>query len=320
MLSIQINAFGSPDVLQLLEVPKPTPKSGQVLVKVQYAAINPKDAMVRKGKLRLFSGSKFPQGLGHDFSGIIEESNNTRYKIGDRVFGMTNTWKTSAYSQYIVVPETEITLMPANMPFDQAAAISLAALTALQALRNLGHLKKGQRVCINGAAGGVGSFAIQIAKNLGASVTAISSEPNFALCQALGADSFMDYTIGLPRAIATEQRFDIFFDVYGNQTLSSIGNLLTDRGLLITTIPSIANVLHTLRTFLWPWGRNAELVVVKSKAKDLALLADWYKAGKLRAVIEKTFELANAIEAHQAIETKRTRGKIVLKIGDAFPT
>jgi NADPH:quinone reductase-like Zn-dependent oxidoreductase len=313
MLAVQFSSFGLPEVLGLVEVPKPSPKAGQVLVRVQYAALNPKDAMVRKGKLSLFTGSKFPQGLGHDFSGIVEESNSSKYKVGDRVFGMTNTWKTSAYGQFIAVPTSEIALMPDNMPFDQAAAIPLAALTALQALRDLGHLKKGQRVCINGASGGVGTFGIQIAKNLGASVTAISSEPNFALCQALGADSFIDYRSGIPKNIAPEQRFDIFFDVFGNQNLNYISKLLTNRGLLVTTIPSIANVLHTLRTFLWPWGQNAELVVVKSKAADLELLAQWYKAGKIRAVIEKTYNLSDAAEAHRAIETKRTRGKIVLR-------
>ena len=227
---------------------------------------------------------------------------------------MTNTWKTSAYSQFVAVPATEMALMPPNMSFEQGAAIPLAALTSLQAIRDLGHIKTKQNVCINGAAGGVGTFAIQIAKILGAKVTALASAKNHELCKSLGADQCLDYHNLDLEDLAHKKHFHLYYDVFGNQSLDKIKVILTAEGLMVTTIPNLKNVWQSVRTYFWPHGRHAALIIGKSKAKDLELLAKWFAEGKLKAVIEQTFTLENVALAHQAIETKHTRGKIVLEV------
>lgn len=314
MKAIQIHQYGSEAVLQLNDIGTPTPTLGQVLVKVHYAALNPKDVMVRKGKLRLFTGNKFPLQLGYEFAGIIEEGNDSYFKKGDAVYGMINSWKAGAYAEYLSVPAQELALMPNQLSFAEAAAIPLAALTSLQALRNIGGIKKGDTVCINGASGGVGTFAIQIAKRLGANVIAVSSQKNHAICQALGADDVVDYRSTTLSEAIEARSVNIFFDVFGNQSFKAIHPLLKPKGIAITTIPNMVNVLHTLRSRFFPFGKRMKLVVVKSNQKDLELLSQWVSEGTLRVVIDQEFSIAQVAEAHRAIETKRTVGKIVLNV------
>ncbi|HAI76822.1 MAG TPA: zinc-binding alcohol dehydrogenase [Microscillaceae bacterium] len=315
MNAIQIHRFGSPEVLEWNSLPDEQPKPFEVAVRIQMAALNPKDALVRKGKFTLFTGKKFPQRLGHDFAGevVATGSQVKDLSIGDKVFGMINSWKAGAYADRIVVPAQEIARMPSTMSFEQGAAIPLAALTALQALRDLGKLSPGQSVFIHGASGGVGTFAVQIAKLLGATVTATSSSANHALLRELGADEVLDYAHD--DLFKDKGRYAVFFDVFGNQSLQKTAPILQKKALYISTIPSLSIVQQVFTTYFS--SKKVKLVVVKSNRTDLDWLAQQFEAGKLRAIIDQVFPIEQVAEAHRALETKRTKGKILLQIPPA---
>lgn len=315
MNAIQIHRFGSPEVLEWNSLPDEQPKPLEVAVRIQIAALNPKDALVRKGKFTLFTGKKFPQRLGHDFAGeVVAIGNQVKdLSIGDKVFGMINSWKAGAYADRIVVPAQEIARMPSSMSFEQGAAIPLAALTALQALRDLGKLSPGQAVFIHGASGGVGTFAIQIAKLLGATVTATSSAANHPLLRELGADEVLDYAHD--DLFKDKGRYAVFFDVFGNQSLQKTASILQKKALYISTIPSPSIVKQVFTTYFS--SKKVKLVVVKSNRADLDWLAQQFEADKLRATIDQIFSIEQVADAHRALETKRTKGKILLQIPQA---
>jgi 2-desacetyl-2-hydroxyethyl bacteriochlorophyllide A dehydrogenase len=312
MKAIQFYKFGKPDVLLYEECEKPKITSKQVLVKVHAAGINPRECMVRKGKQTWISGSKFPQKLGHDLAGeIIEIGQNVKdLKVGDSVFGMLNVWKSGTYAEFVAAKSSEVVPIPENISFEAAAAVPLAALTALQALRNCGKIKQGDVVCINGASGGVGVFAIQLAKIFGAKVIAVTSYRNIALCQELGADEVLDYT--KQNILDTSHRFDVFFDAFGNQNFIEIKQILSKNGVYVNTLPRKKIILQQLSTLFS--NQKCKMVVVLSKNKDLYFLKKQLETGKLKSVIDKVFLIENAAEAHEYLETKRASGKVVLKV------
>lgn len=311
MRRIQLTRFGPPDTLSLAEVPRPQPRRGEVLVRVHAAAINPKDCMVRKGKFRLFTGTRFPQGLGHDFAGVVAECGPGVIdpSPGTPVFGMRNGWRVGAYADYTVARPDEMATMPGHLAWEQGAAVPLAALTALQALRDLGGVGNGDRVLINGASGGVGTFAVQIARCLGAHVTAVCSARNADLVRSLGADRVHDYGDADPLTLSGP--FDTWFDVFGNKSFPAAHTMLARRGTYVTTVPDVRNAAWHVATRVSP-GRHARLVVVHSRRRDLERLARWMETGHLHPVLERTYPLAQAADAHELVETKRARGKVVL--------
>lgn len=312
MRAVMINRFGGPEVLEIVDMNPPEPAPDEVLVRVQCAALNPKDVVVRKGKLWLFSGRKFPLLLGHDVAGqIVAVGKKVKdFAPGDAIFGMINAWTAGAYAEYAAMKTNEIALKPAQLSFAEAAAMPLAAQTSLQALRDLGRVKAGNRVLINGASGGVGTFAVQIAHLLGAHVTAVSSTKNHDLCRSLGADEVVDY-----RHTTFSQfqgTFDVFYDVFGNQNVKTVRHLLHRQSIYIDTIPSPSMVLRTL---LGPVVHpQAKLVVVKSRRRDLELLSTWVEQGLLRPVIDRTFDFEQVAEGHRYLETKRAVGKVILNV------
>lgn len=308
---IELPRFGPPEVLSLAEVPRPRPRRGEVLVRVHATGVNPKDCMVRKGKFRLFAGTRFPQSLGHDFAGEIAACGPgvDDPPPGTAVFGMRNGWRVGAYADHAIAEPDELAAMPGHLAWEQAAAVPLAAQTALQALRDLGGVKHGDRVLINGASGGVGTFAVQIARILGAHVTAVCSARNADLVRGLGADTIHDYAQSDPLTLV--EAFDTWFDVFGNKSFPSARPALTRRGTYISTVPDGRSVGWHLATRLSP-GRRGRLVVVRSRRRDLEALARWMEAGHLHPVIERTYPLAEAADAHALVETKRARGKVVL--------
>jgi NADPH:quinone reductase-like Zn-dependent oxidoreductase len=312
MKGIVIHQFGKPEVLTLQELPKPSPRANEVLVKILAAGINPKDCLVRKGKYKIFSGSKFPMQLGEDIAGIVEAvgSQVKGFKVGDEVFGMINGWKVGAYAEYFSIKAQELALKPTNINFIEASGIPLAAQTALQAIRDLGKLQAGQKIFIHGASGGVGVFAVQIAKALGAEVTASCSSRNFELVKSLGADVVVDYTQG--NILTTNERYAVFFDSFGNQKFKEVRKILQPKAVYVTTIPTQAIIFQTFST--WLSGQKARLVVVHSKTEDLDFLAQLINEGKLKPVVDKVFPLANVQEAHAYVETKRARGKVILEV------
>lgn len=313
MRQVQVHQFGGPEVLQIRDTEKPEISKWEVLVQVKYASANPKDVMLRKGKMKNYLSISFPLKLGQDFSGVVVEAGSKAgpYRPGDRVFGMVNETNNGTLSEYLRVAPHEIYFAPENLSFSEAAAVPLTAQTALQALRNIGKVKPGYRVCINGASGGVGVFALQIARILGAHVTAISSEKNHALCRELGAAEVFDYK-KIP-ANEAPGPFDVYFDVFGNQNWRRVRHLLKKTGWYVTTVPKFYNIADSFYSVFKI--RNARLVVVESDSEDLSLLKEWIEGGELRPIVEAEFPMEQIAEVHRRIETKRTVGKIVVRVG-----
>ena len=314
MKAIVINRYGSAEVLEYIEdAERPQIKSNQLLVQVQAAGVNPVDWKMRQGLLRPLTGNKFPIILGLDLAGDVVAVGDkvTQFKVGDSIYADVGTVPGRAYAEYAVVSETAAALKPANFSYEEAAAVPVAGLTALQALRDHGQLQAGQKVLINGSSGGVGIFAVQIAKILGAEVTAVCSTKNLDLVKSLGADRAIDYT---QQDFTQESiQYHVILDAVGKQSFSRCRRVLQPRGIYVTTLPGFDNAIQGLLTLLLP-GKKAKFVLAKAQGQDLALLKDWFEAGKIRPVIDRTYPLAEAVAAHTYSETERAVGKIVLTI------
>lgn len=328
MKGVFIESYGSPKVLKYAEVEQPAIANNQLLVKVLASSVNPIDWKLRKGMLKVLSGNKFPIALGFDISGevvAVGEKVST-FKTGDSVYGMV-AFPGGAYAEYAVLEERSLALKPDNTTYEEAAAIPLAAMTALQSLRNLGKIQKGQKVLINGASGGVGSFAVQIAKVFGAEVTAVCSTKNLEFVKSLGADRTIDYTKqdftdfratskmagGDSRPPQALIKYDIVFDAVASSTFSRCKNILRPQGIYVTTLPSPGAILDIFLTNFWA-GKKAKLIVLKANGEDLAYLKELSEAGKLKAIIDKTYPLAEVAAAHEYSELGRTVGKIAIAI------
>jgi NADPH:quinone reductase-like Zn-dependent oxidoreductase len=312
MRAVVIDEYGGPEVLRMTTVPRPVPRRGQVLVRTRFIGVNPKDVIVRKGKFQIATGRKFPLIVGHDIAGeVVEAGVGADLAEGDLVFGMINDFAGRAYAEYAAVDAQQLARVPSSIELRIAAAVPLAAQTALQALRDDAHVKPGQRVLINGASGGVGVFAVQIAKILGAQVTAVCSHRNTELVRELGADRVIDYT--KTDLVGLGDRFDAIFDVFGNYSFDELEHLLTPRGTYVQTVPSGRIFKDVARTFVR--RKRAKLVIVKSRRSQLEWIRQQIDAGALRVVVDRSFALDDVAEAHRYMETKRARGKIVLEVG-----
>lgn len=297
-------------MLQYEEVEQPKIEPTQLLVKVRASSVNPIDWKIRQGMLSLIVGSKFPKILGLDVAGdvVAVGSGVTRFKPGDAIYGSTS-FPGGGYAEFAAVPENLVALKPTNLSYEEAAAVPLAALTALQALRDQGNIQTGQTVLINGAAGGVGSFAVQIAKALGAVVTGVSSTKNLDLVKSLGADRVIDYT---QQDFAEDiAQYDIIFDAVGKRSLSQTKRVLKPNGIYITTLPSPEVFLESVLTAFLP-GQKAKFILQKPNTQDLIYLKELIEASKIRVVIDRTYPLQELAAAHGYSETGRVVGKIVL--------
>jgi NADPH:quinone reductase-like Zn-dependent oxidoreductase len=312
MRAIVIDRYGGPEVLRLVTVPRPVPTRRQVLVRTRFIGVNPKDVVVRKGKFRIATGKKFPLIVGHDIAGeVMEGAFGCDFAEGDIVYGMINDFAGRAYAEYAAVDCQQLAKAPSSIELRMAAAVPLASQTALQALRDDALVKPGQNVLINGASGGVGVFAVQIAKILGANVTAVCSHRNVELVNELGADRVIDYT--KTDLVDLDERFDTIFDVFGNYCFDQLKHLLTPRGTYVHTIPSSRIFKDVARTFVR--RQRAKLVIVRSRRAQLDWVRQQIDAGSLRVVLDRSFSLDDAAEAHRYMETKRARGKVVLEVG-----
>ncbi|NOZ08544.1 MAG: NAD(P)-dependent alcohol dehydrogenase [FCB group bacterium] len=313
MKGISYSRYGSADVLEYSNLQKPVIKPNEVLVKVHASSVNPIDWKIRKGDLKLVTGRKFPRLTGADFAGTVSETGSkvSAFKSGDEIYGMVPAVKGGACAEYLAVSVGGFYHKPANISFEAAAAIPLAATTALQALRDKGKLSRGQHILINGAAGGVGSFAVQIAKAYGARVKGVCSTKNLTYVKELGADDVIDYTSSNPWEI--NGKYDIIFDAVATGTFRKARHLLTPKGRYITTVPTPAGFLTELitRTLNRKSLRN---LLVKASVPDLEYLKELCETGGLKAMHHKTFPLQAIREAHLESESGRVRGKIVLKI------
>lgn len=313
MKAVFINQYGSHQLLQYGDVPKPHIKPNQLLVKVRASSVNPVDWKIRSGHLSLITGNNFPMILGFDLSGEVVEVGNrvTRFKSGDNIYAYLDSLPGGAYAEYAAVSEKVACLKPNNMNYEQAATVPLAALTALQALRDLGQIQRGHRVLINGASGGVGSFGVQIAKAIGCEVTAVCSAKNAELVKSLGGDRVIDYTTS--NFTQTPERYDIILDAVGKQSFDSCESILQPNGVYVSTLPTPDNIIPTVLTFLLP-GKKAKIVLAQSNGWDLAYLKDLIEADKLRTVIDRTFSLSEVAAAHAYSEEGRVVGKLAIAV------
>jgi NADPH:quinone reductase-like Zn-dependent oxidoreductase len=311
--AVEYDRYGSAEVLRLRDVPRPSPGRGEVLVRVRAAALNPKDVLVRSGKFKLLSGRRFPKRVGFDWAGEVQEVGPDVSSVapGARWYGMLGGWQGGACAEYLAAAVAESAPMPAALDFEQAAALPLVGSTALQALRDVAGLAPGMRVLVNGGSGGVGSSAIQIARLLGAHVTATASGEGVELCRRLGADAVVDHLA--QDALASPEPYDVVFDVFGNQRFSEVRRALTRRGVYVSTVPRRDVLLATVLTRFST--QRCRLVAVRPRARDLTVLSGWAEEGKLQPVVREVFALDRIVEAEAAVATKHTRGKILVRIG-----
>ena len=316
MRAIYIDRFGGPEVLRVGERPKPRAAEGQVLVRVHAASVNPRDWLLQAGKYQFKSMlGPFPLILGSDFSGVVESvgPRTSRFKSGDAVFGIQS--RMGAFAEWIAVPEDLLAAKPTGVTHGEAAALPCAGLTAYQALTGIGKLSEGGSVVINGAAGGVGTYAIQIARILGANVTAVASKANLARCRELGADTVIDYAADDFTKTVRDQ--DIVFDAVGRSSFEKSTRVLKRRGKYISTVPTgkvgAAVVTTALRTLggVLP-GPRAHAVMVRGRPADLSVLAGWAADGRIRSGAH-TLHFSEAAKAFEQSRTWHTAGKLVLE-------
>jgi len=316
--------YGGPEVLTLAEIEKPVPTDNQILVKVHAASLNPLDLMVRGPWLiRPFTGMRKPKDirLGVDYSGIVEAvgKNITQFKPGDEVFGGAK----GALAEYVcVLPDRAVTLKPPNVTFEQAASVPVAALTALQGLRDKGKIKPGQKILINGASGGVGTFAVQIAKSYGTEVTGVCSTRNLELVRSIGADHVIDYT--KEDFTKSDQRYDLMLDLVGNHSFSERRGVLTPNGICVMAglggsgwhEETAGRIFGELNAYFGSWFVSQKFMTYLASLNkaDLAILGDLMRDGKVTPVIDKAYPLSEAAGALYYLETGHARGKVVVTV------
>ena len=319
MKAIIQQRYGGPDVLGLEEVDRPVPEAGEVLVRVRAASIFAGDVHVLHGRprlMRLSTGLRRPKSPvpGMDLAGVVASVGPgvTRLQVGDEVFG----WAAGSLAEYVRAPEDHLERKPARLTFLQAAALSEGGQTALQGLRDHGGVRAGSKVLVIGASGGVGTFAIQVAKALGATVTAVCSTANVAQARALGADAVVDYTQVDP--LATDRTYDVIFQVAGTAKPWRLRRLLAPGGTLVLNsgdgrLNGIDRILLGKLAFIGS-GRRLGVFVTNENAADLAVLRDLVDAGSVTPSIERTFLLDPAADAFRHLETGHARGKVVLAV------
>jgi NADPH:quinone reductase-like Zn-dependent oxidoreductase len=312
MKAVVIHKYGSTEVLHYEDFEQPQIEPTQLLIKIHASSVNPIDWKIRKGMLSFMTGNKFPKILGFDLAGevVAVGSDVTRFQLGEAIYGRTGL-SGGAYAEFAAVAENLLAPKPTNLTYEQAASVPLAALTALQALRDQGNTQPGQAVLINGAAGGVGTFAVQIAKVLGAEVTGVSSTKNLDLIQSLGADSVIDYT--QQDFTNSRSQYDVIFDAVAKSSFSQSKKVLKPNGVYITTLPSPESILQSLLTKIIP-GKKAKLVFEKPNAQDLIYLKELIETGKIRVVVDRTYPLQELAAAHAYSESERAVGKIAIAI------
>jgi len=324
MKAIVYTHYGSPDVLQLKEVAKPTPQDNEVLVQVHAASVNAADWHLMRGTpflARLVNGLQKPKNtkLGADVAGRVEAvgRNVTQFQVGDDVFGCIPLHELGSFAEYVCAHEDALALKPAKMTFEQAAAIPLAAFTALQGLRDKGQIKLGQKVLVNGASGGVGTAAVQIAKSFGTEITGVCSTRNVEMVRSIGADQVIDYT--QEDFTQNGQRYDLIFDAVRNRSVSDCKRALSPNGICavagFTTLSHLFQVL-VLGSWVARTGRKkiGLMETAKPNQKDLVFIKELLEAGKVVPVIDRTYPLREVPEAIRYLEAGHAKGKVVITV------
>jgi NADPH:quinone reductase-like Zn-dependent oxidoreductase len=322
MKAIVYTKYGAPDVLELKEVEKPTPRDDEVLVKLHAVSANAADLHLLRGDpflLRLVSGLLKPKNtiLGADIAGRVEAvgKNVKEFQPGDEVFGDISACGWGGFAEYVCARENALVLKPACLTFEQAAAVPMAAVTALQGLRHKRQIQPGQKVLINGASGGVGTFAVQIAKSFGAEVTAVCSTRNVAMARSLGADHVIDYT--QEDFTKNGQRYDLILAVNGYQSISDYQRALSPAGMYVMSGGSGAQMSQAM--LLGPWismtgSKKMGNLLAKPNQKDLVFVKELLEAGKVVPVIDRRYTLSEVPEAIRYLEEGHAKGKVVITL------
>ena len=328
MKAIVYRRYGGPEVLESVDVDRPTPGEGQVLLRVHATSINSADARTMRADpflIRLYSGILRPkrQILGHDVAGVVEALGPgvTRFQIGDEVFGDAYQDGMGAYAELVAVRESALSAKPQELTFSEAATVPLAGITALQALRDKARIQPGQRVLIQGAGGGVGTFAVQVAKAMGAHVTAVCGPSSVDLVTSLGADEVLDYT---KEDFGTrEERYDVILGINGHRSLGTYRRCLQPGGTYVMVGGENRQIFHALLfgrlRFLFG-GKQALTLTVNDalRQQDLEQLSGWLSRGAVRPVIDRSFALHEAADAMRYVLKGHVAGKVVLRVqGDS---
>ncbi len=332
MKAIVYTKYGSPDVLQLREIDKPVVNDDDVLVRYRAASANPYDwhimtGMPYLGRLRMGLLKPRVNGLGADLAGQVEAigKNVTQFRPGDEVFGEVDgevpgqpMLELASFAEYVCVSEDGLELKPANLTFEQAAAVPIAAFTALQGLRDKGRIQPGQKVLINGTSGGVGTFAVQIAKSFGAEVTGVCSTRNVDMVRSIGADQVIDYT--QEDFTQGEQRYDLMFDTVGNRSLSECRGVLASNGAcLLVGMPTgrwlrpLPRLLAAAVLSLFVSEKMVFVGAQRSK-EDMLVLKELLEAGTVTPVIDRHYKLSEVPEAIRYLEEGHAQGKVVITV------
>ncbi len=321
MIAIVYEKYGPPEVLQLQEVAKPTPKDNEVLIRIHAATVTKYDCWARNSTAppgfwlpsRIASGLRTPKQpiLGTDLSGEIEAVGRdvTRFKEGDQVFGFTGNL--GAYAEYICMPEEGVAIKPANVTYEEAAAVVQGGLTALYFLRK-GNVQKGQKVLIFGASGGIGAYAVQLAKYFGTDVTGVCSTSKMEMVKSLGADKVIDYT--KEDFTNNVQTYDIIFDTVGKTSISRTISSLKENGRYIFAtfgLPMLIQVFWLLRKS----DKKAIIGVLEERPEDLVFLNKLIEAGEIKPVIDRRYALEQTAEAHRFVETGQKKGSVIITMG-----
>jgi NADPH:quinone reductase-like Zn-dependent oxidoreductase len=323
MKAIVLPQYGSPDVLKLEEVAKPTPAHNELLIKVRAASINPLDWHRMRGtpylvRVRIGMGRPKLPRLGVDFSGTVEAigTDVKLFKVGDEIFGTAD----GTLAEYVTSTEVGLAMKPTNMTSQQAASVPVAGLTALQGLRDAGHIRAGWKVLINGASGGVGTFAVQIAKSFGADVTGVCSTSNAQMVRSIGADHVIDYTT--QDFTQGAQRYDLIFDIAGSHSVLDERRVLTPHGTIViiggpSNDPWIGSLAGFIKGYVispFVTQRIVTFVADANKTEDLDTLRDLMRAGKVTPVIDRQYTLSEAPAAMRYLEMGHARGKLVVNL------
>ncbi|MGD0177814.1 MAG: NAD(P)-dependent alcohol dehydrogenase [Candidatus Bathyarchaeia archaeon] len=323
MKAIVHTKYGPPDVLELKEVEKPIPNDNEVLVKIHAASVNAADWHIVRGKpflMRLMGfglikpKNKIP---GADMAGRVEAvgRNVKQFQPSDEVFGDLAKFGLGAFAEYVCAHENALALKPANISFEEAAAVPLAAVTALQGLRDKGQIQPGQKVLINGASGGVGTFAVQIAKSFGAEVTGVCSTRNLDMVRSIGADQVIDYTS--EDFTQNEQRYDLILAANGYHSISDYKRALSPEGTYVVTGGSMAQLFQAM--LLGPWismtgSKKMGSLSMRINQEDLVFMKELLEAGKVKPVIDRRYKLSEVAEALRYLEEGHARGKVVITV------
>lgn len=315
MRAVQYEEYGPPSVLREVAVPRPTPAEGEVLVKVQASSVNGGELTKRKGRLRLITGRRFPQAIGIDFVGIVAALGEgvTSVPVGTAVWGTVSERSAAGtQAEYVAVPAARVALAPSDLSALEAATLIAGGTTALAALRDVAHLESGERLLVRGAAGGVGSVAVQVGRMLGARVTGLASPASADFVRHMGADDVINYRT--PAADLGE--FDVIFDTRGTE-LRAFRSRLAPTGRMITIAPDLDRVIPMVSYLALSAVRRKRRVRLFLGNPDAALLGDVAAAansGALRPVVRAVFDLSAAADAHAALERGGVNGKFVLRI------